>query len=753
MMTVKHASLKTALLTFFLLIFMSKPAAAETQFSADKAYQHVQTLVQKIGPRPAGSKGETKAAQYIYYILEQYGWKVTEQPFSKVVVSNNPLDTVQKIKVVNSQNIIAELPGTHAESIVLGAHYDSAGLSAPGAVDNASGAGVLLELARVLSAEPHEDTYQLVFFGAEEMGLVGSGYFVERTDLSAVKWMLNLDMIGTPLLIDGAGKTSAPWDLLKQVTKIAQAEKIPFHLSRDFMVMTRDSSQGGASDFSSFLAQGVPAVGLGIAGRPAGYFHQPGDKLEQVAPLDLKTVGDFAYQLVKSVKVQESGPRTWDELYLTFQVGPRVLMLPTNALRLLTLLIMAGTALMLVRVLKPAVRWKDLFKIMGVTAATALADVLLSGSMEFIWQTVKQTNWVWYAYPGVFVGARVFALAGLLLLITNLWSLLKLPQSGRMYWLGAVIWIAVAGLGAALVRVDLAFPFIFWLALLLVQYFRPSFILTLFGPYFIYKFHWELLNSEQWVSYYETVHRYPVLFAFIYTVLLIPLMLAGFHVIRSRTYNWRRFRISTRKPIVLALGGLILGLGLVPAYTTDYPQVVILQEEWVENKGQLVIRSPENLPSRIHRQFNSTSGKSVTLPAYSAAPPLAAEATVNERAGTVRTLDVNLSLNYGVEPYLLSITLSSPEAFQLTQGSDFLPSNKLPKKVELKGKKGADGNYNLTVERTPPQRHNLQLTIEASGRLEVTVEGTFPVSAPALTLEEPRLAVHYQTVARRSFNF
>ena len=755
MMTVKHAMIKTALLTICLLALLSKPAAAETSFSAEKAYQHVQTLVQKIGPRPAGSKGETKAAQYIYYVLEQNGWKVSEQPFSKVVMSNNPLDNAQKIKVVNSQNIIAELPGTRAESIILGAHYDSAGLNAPGALDNASGVAVLLELARILSAEPHEDTYQLVFFGAEEMGLVGSAYFVERADLSAVKWMLNLDMIGTPLLIDGAGKKSAPWDLLKQVTALAKEEKIPFHLSRDFMIMTRDTSQGGASDFSSFLEQGVPAVGLGIAGRPAGFFHQPGDQLERVALADLKTIGNFAYRLVKSVQVKESGPKVWDELYLTFQAGSHVLMLPTNALRLFTLLIFVLTAMMLVRVLKTGTRWvwAGFLKALGLAAVTAFLAVMLSGSVEFIWQSLKQVAQVWYAYPDLFLVGRVILIVGVLLLITNIWPHFKLAQAGRIYWLGAVVWVAVAGLATALIRVDLAFPFIFWLALLLIQYFKPSLLLTVLAPYFIYKFHWELLNSEQWVSFYETVHRFFLLFAILYTFLLIPVLLSVLHVVRSRTRNWKGFSNSARRPAALALVVVILSFGLVPGYTAKFPQVVTVQEEWTESEGQLKIFSSENLPARIHRQFNSKSGKSIVLPTYTAAAPLTAEASVNERQGNPRMLDLNLTLNYSAEPYILSLKIESPEPFKLTQSGDFLPLNKLPKKIDLEGKKGADARYSLVVERNPPQRHNIQFTLEAAGKITFTVEGVFPAPAPAFILQEPRLSVNYQTVTRKSFEF
>ena len=172
------------------------PSQSTTGFSASKAYDHVKYLVQKVGPRPAGSKSELKAAQYISYVLNQNGWKVRQQPFSKVVVREvSVMQREQQVELINSQNIIAELPGKRPDTIVIGAHYDSANLNAPGAVDNASGVGVLLELARILSQEPHEETYQLIFFGAEEYGLVGSQYYTTQADLSAVRWMFNFDMV------------------------------------------------------------------------------------------------------------------------------------------------------------------------------------------------------------------------------------------------------------------------------------------------------------------------------------------------------------------------------------------------------------------------------------------------------------------------------------------------------------------------------------------------------------------------------
>ena len=364
-------------------------------FSADKAYEHVKNLVQKIGPRPAGSKSELKAAQYIYYVLNQNGWKVREQPFSKVVVREaSVLQSEQQVELINSQNIIAELPGTVPDTIVVGAHYDSANLNAPGAVDNASGVGVLLELARVLSKEPHQETYQLIFFGAEEHGLVGSQFYTAQADLSAVRWMLNVDMVGTPLEIDVAGKKSASPELIKQVTTLASESHIPFHLSRDFITMTRESSQGGVSDFSSFLDQGIPALGLGISGRPAGYFHRPEDRLDHVSLVAMQKIGDYTHLLLKTVKMENMGPSVWDDLYLPFQIGKKIIILSSLGIRIFIFLTFIFTGWVLLRFYKKSdkhrVTWKKALVILGVTLLFSLLVMGLSGIGELLWHWIKQ---------------------------------------------------------------------------------------------------------------------------------------------------------------------------------------------------------------------------------------------------------------------------------------------------------------------------------------------------------------------------
>ena len=114
-----------------------------------------------------------------------------------------------------TQNVAALIPGTdpalRGQFLVLGAHFDHLGRSpfgaqdpekAPeihnGADDNASGTVAVMELARLLKARPVRRSIVLVNFSGEELGLLGSQYFVDHAPfaLDSVQAMLNFDMVG-----------------------------------------------------------------------------------------------------------------------------------------------------------------------------------------------------------------------------------------------------------------------------------------------------------------------------------------------------------------------------------------------------------------------------------------------------------------------------------------------------------------------------------------------------------------------------
>lgn len=109
------------------------------------------------------------------------------------------------IEHYKTQNVIGKLPGKSDSTIVITAHYDHLGRMGkdvyfPGANDNASGTAFLLDMARYYS-QKDSLPYSMVFiaFAAEEVGLLGSKYFVENPliPLKNIKFLLNFDLAGT----------------------------------------------------------------------------------------------------------------------------------------------------------------------------------------------------------------------------------------------------------------------------------------------------------------------------------------------------------------------------------------------------------------------------------------------------------------------------------------------------------------------------------------------------------------------------
>ena len=160
---------------------------------------------------------DNPAAGSIILTQEKLTWSgatsVNAKP-SFTVFDNGNFEKIKEVHVdvenkffkqYNSQNVIGYLEGARTDSfVVLIAHYDHLGMMGseaifPGANDNASGIAMLLNLAKYYKAKPPKFNIVFIAFGGEEIGLVGSQYFVENPlfDLDKIKFLLNFDISGT----------------------------------------------------------------------------------------------------------------------------------------------------------------------------------------------------------------------------------------------------------------------------------------------------------------------------------------------------------------------------------------------------------------------------------------------------------------------------------------------------------------------------------------------------------------------------
>ncbi len=260
-------------------------ARPKTTFSAQRALSHVVQLSSRIGPRPEGSSAERKAASYITKTLSSYGYRPSIQ-------------TVRLPYGKTSRNVIAVKPGATDARLVLGAHYDSKADS-PGANDNASGAGVLLELARVLEDRPTQARVVFVFFGAEEMidsngdhHHYGSRQFVShlsRGQRSEIAGMISVDMIGYGSTFKMRTMGEGPPQLANAMRKFAAANGVK-------IVPVPDTGRYGWSDQEAFERAGIPAAWIEWGEDPA--YHSSRDTAGRLSKARLQTTGSLLEKLV-----------------------------------------------------------------------------------------------------------------------------------------------------------------------------------------------------------------------------------------------------------------------------------------------------------------------------------------------------------------------------------------------------------------------------------------------------------------------
>src|SRR5262249_7726363 len=132
------------------------------------------------------------------------------------------------MRIDDSQNVILTLPGRSEQTIIIGAHYD--GVGNPGISDNAGGMVLLLENAYRMRDVDHYYTLQYVFFGAEEVGLIGAFYFVDQMsqrEIDNLVLMINADVImDGPELVYGVAYLDKmpeyPVDLLWETPEVSQ---------------------------------------------------------------------------------------------------------------------------------------------------------------------------------------------------------------------------------------------------------------------------------------------------------------------------------------------------------------------------------------------------------------------------------------------------------------------------------------------------------------------------------------------------
>lgn len=217
---------------------------------------------------------------------------------------------VKEVEAV-SWNVAGYLEGKDPELknelIIIGAHFDHLGMGGEGSLyrgdepqihngadDNASGTTGVLELAEKFASRKNNLKRSIVFitFSGEELGLLGSNYFVNNLPFPVEDaiTMVNMDMIGrlkdSSLIVYGTG-TSSDWkDILNNNNKYG-------------FKLTFNDEGFGPSDHSSFYGKKIPVLFF-FTGTHEDY-HKPSDDTEKINFTGEKDILNYVYDIVTAI--------------------------------------------------------------------------------------------------------------------------------------------------------------------------------------------------------------------------------------------------------------------------------------------------------------------------------------------------------------------------------------------------------------------------------------------------------------------
>jgi len=267
----------------------------------------------KLEGRQTGTEGEKAAAAYLVQRfqeldLEPKGTDGYIQMFN-FKPKTNPHEDVKFTEVssdstIVGRNVLGFIDNKSDQTIVIGAHYDHLGYGGEdslfrgdekaihnGADDNASGVALMLNLASKLRATNVNNNYLFIAFSGEEMGLLGSNYFVKNAtiDVAKMNYMINMDMVGrlkdSALAIYGTGTSP----IFKQTLKSH---------NNDFKLVMKESGVG-PSDHTSFYLADLPVLHF-FTGQHNDY-HKPSDDTETLNYEGMESISTYIFNIISDL--------------------------------------------------------------------------------------------------------------------------------------------------------------------------------------------------------------------------------------------------------------------------------------------------------------------------------------------------------------------------------------------------------------------------------------------------------------------
>lgn len=280
-------------------------------FSADSAFQNIKTQV-AFGPRIPDTKAHTLCSDYFIKKLKGYGLSVTPQTTTGTTAIDKRLVTIT--------NIFAQYHPERKDRILLLAHWDTrafadqdldsvlAKKTFDGADDGASGAAVLLEIARALQQKDPNIGVDLLFADAEDGGLdrgnretwcIGTQYWAQHLPKDyAARYGILLDMVGGRGAIfprEGTGVYFAP-EVVEKVWSAAAGLGYGNIFTNDIIGQTIDDHL-----YVNQYAR-IPTIDIVHYNPQMGNYpewhHRHSDNMDIIDAVTLKYVGDVLVDVI-----------------------------------------------------------------------------------------------------------------------------------------------------------------------------------------------------------------------------------------------------------------------------------------------------------------------------------------------------------------------------------------------------------------------------------------------------------------------
>lgn len=274
--------IKALMLSVCLLLGLcTVPVTVRAEYG-DNAYAFM-TQLQSNYPYRAVNSSNGMLAGAVDWLKAQIvtmGYEYMSQPFSRVAKDG---------VAYSGENLIFSKEGASDRVIVIGAHYDCVQQTF-GADDNASGVGVLLELAGIYSSKETPYTLRFILFSAEEPGCLGSQHYVEnlsQEERDRIVCMINIDTIasGDYLYlyggaVDESGSIVRDWAVY-QALSAAELLGLPMSFHPDVNENFPSPTKTTASDQMAFSNAGIPYIYCEASnwnGEPYTNFYQTGNE-------------------------------------------------------------------------------------------------------------------------------------------------------------------------------------------------------------------------------------------------------------------------------------------------------------------------------------------------------------------------------------------------------------------------------------------------------------------------------------------